>query len=111
MINNDFYYTESDLVFGLYLRAFCNGMDEALEPLRQEIIEIEQIVLNDSHTPVSMILCRLQKYLSLFGVFNSIISEVNTAIFICDLFSLARIGEFNLFPIYLRFIEFMKNLV
>ncbi|XP_043477016.1 gamma-tubulin complex component 4-like [Leptopilina heterotoma] len=71
-------YTESDLVFGLYLRAFCNGMDEALEPFRQEIIEMEQIVLNDSHTPVSMILCRLQKYLSLFCVFNSIISEIQS---------------------------------
>lgn len=51
-------------------------MDDALEPFREEIIDMEQIVLNDSHTPVSMILCRLQKYLSLFYVFNAIISEV-----------------------------------
>ena len=80
IISNSFdqysFHLESDAIYGLYLRAFCNGMDEALAPFREEIINMEQSVLNDSHTPVSMILSRLQKYLSLFSVFNAIISEV-----------------------------------
>ena len=61
---------------GLYLAALCDGMDKALEPFREDIVDIERIVLNDGHTPVSMILCRVQKYLSLFSVLNAIIGEV-----------------------------------
>ncbi|KAJ8673445.1 hypothetical protein QAD02_004707 [Eretmocerus hayati] len=61
---------------GLYLTALCDGMDKALEPFREDIVDMERIVLNDGYTPVSMILCRVQKYLSLFSVLNSIIREV-----------------------------------
>lgn len=52
-------------------------MDQALEPFRKEIVNLEDIVLRDSYTPLSLILCRIQKYICLFSVLNSIIREVN----------------------------------
>lgn len=52
-------------------------MDQALEPFRKEIVDLEDVVLRDSYTPLSLILCRIQKYICLFSVLNSIIKEVN----------------------------------
>ncbi|XP_015584908.1 gamma-tubulin complex component 4 [Cephus cinctus] len=63
---------------GLYLRALCNGMDQALEPFNQNIVDLEQIILNDAHTPLSLILCHVQKYIPLISVLNSIIREIIT---------------------------------
>lgn len=51
-------------------------MDQALEPFREEIIELENTVLNDRHTPLSLILCSIEKYICLFSVLHSIIREV-----------------------------------
>ena len=51
-------------------------MDQALEPFRKEIVDLEDVVLRDSYTPLSLILCRIQKYICLFSVLNSIIKEV-----------------------------------
>ncbi|XP_078039182.1 gamma-tubulin complex component 4 isoform X1 [Augochlora pura] len=78
---NTFDVTKSDeelqrLPQGLYLQALCEGMDQALEPFREEIVDLENIVLHDSYTPVSLILCRVQKYTGLFFVLNSIIREI-----------------------------------
>ncbi|XP_076235225.1 gamma-tubulin complex component 4 [Calliopsis andreniformis] len=63
---------------GLYLQALCEGMDQALEPFREEIVDLENTVLRDSYTPLSLILCRVQKYICLFSVLNSIIREIRT---------------------------------
>ncbi|XP_076165985.1 gamma-tubulin complex component 4 [Ptiloglossa arizonensis] len=63
---------------GLYLQALCEGMDQALEPFRKEIVDLENVVLHDSYTPLSLILCRVQKYICLFSVLNSIIKEIRT---------------------------------
>ena len=67
-----------DLPQGLYLQALCEGMDQALEPFREEIVDLENVVLHDSYTPLSFILCRVQKYICLFSVLNSIIREIRT---------------------------------
>ncbi|XP_043278604.1 gamma-tubulin complex component 4 isoform X2 [Venturia canescens] len=61
---------------GLYLRALCDGMDYSLATFREEIVELENIVLKDAYTPLTLILCRIEKYLSLFSVLNSIIREI-----------------------------------
>ncbi|KAL0105295.1 hypothetical protein PUN28_016741 [Cardiocondyla obscurior] len=63
---------------GLYIRALCDGMDQALEPFREEIIDLENIVLNNRHTPLSLILCSVEKYTCLFSVLHSIIREIHT---------------------------------
>ncbi|XP_017762035.1 PREDICTED: gamma-tubulin complex component 4-like [Eufriesea mexicana] len=65
-----------DMPHGLYLQALCEGMDQALEPFREEIVDLENIVLRDSYTPLSLILCRIQNYMCLFSVLNSIIKEI-----------------------------------
>ena len=69
------YFTES-VTPGLYIHALFDGMDQALEPFRKEIIELENTVLNDNHTPLSLILCSVEKYTCLFSVLHSIIREV-----------------------------------
>lgn len=66
-----------DVPRGLYLQALCEGIDQSLEPFRKEIVDLEDVVLHDSYTPLSLILCRIQKYICLFSVLNSIIREVN----------------------------------
>ncbi|XP_034192917.1 gamma-tubulin complex component 4 isoform X2 [Osmia lignaria lignaria] len=53
-------------------------MDQALEPFRDDIVDLENVVLHDSYTPLSLILCRVQKYVCLFSVLNSIIQEIRT---------------------------------
>ncbi|XP_012144940.2 gamma-tubulin complex component 4 isoform X2 [Megachile rotundata] len=53
-------------------------MDHALEPFRDDIVDLENVVLHDSYTPLSLILCRVQKYVCLFSVLNSIIQEIRT---------------------------------
>ncbi|XP_018300023.1 gamma-tubulin complex component 4 isoform X1 [Mycetomoellerius zeteki] len=63
---------------GLYIHALFDGMDQALEPFRKEIIELENTVLNDNHTPLSLILCSVEKYTCLFSVLHSIIREIRT---------------------------------
>jgi len=68
--------TEHIAPTGLYIRALCDGMDQALEPFREEIIELENTVLNDSYTPLALILCGIEKYTCLFSVLHSIIREV-----------------------------------
>lgn len=65
---------------GLYLQALCEGMDLALQPFREEIVDLEKLILCDSYIPLSSILCRVQKYVCLFSVLNSIIREVNREI-------------------------------
>jgi len=57
-------------------------MDQALEPFREEIIELENTVLNDSYTPLALILCGIEKYTCLFSVLHSIIREVIIYIYI-----------------------------
>lgn len=74
--NVQLFYSTEYVVPGLYIRALCDGMDQALEPFREEIIELENTVLNDHHTPLSLILCSIEKYTCLFSVLNSIIREV-----------------------------------
>ncbi|XP_012058261.1 PREDICTED: gamma-tubulin complex component 4 [Atta cephalotes] len=70
--------TKESVTPGLYMRALFDGMDQALEPFRKEIIELENTVLNDNHTPLSLILCSIEKYTCLFSVLHSIIREIRT---------------------------------
>jgi len=74
--NSTFLHSVGYIASGLYIRALCDGMDQALEPFREEIIELERTVLNDSHTPLSLILCNIEKYTCLFSLLHSIIREV-----------------------------------
>ncbi|KYM93518.1 Gamma-tubulin complex component 4, partial [Cyphomyrmex costatus] len=82
-IIRNFIYTSSKntkeyVTPGLYIRALLDGMDQALEPFRKEIIELETTVLNDNYTPLSLILCNIEKYTGLFSVLHSIIREIRT---------------------------------
>lgn len=81
MRNSTSLHSAEGVAPGLYIRALCDGMDQALEPFREEIIELERTVLNNSHTPLSLILCNVEKYTCLFSLLHSIIREVTIYFF------------------------------
>ncbi|XP_012272359.1 gamma-tubulin complex component 4 isoform X2 [Orussus abietinus] len=71
--------SESDcLRQGLYLQSLCDGMEEALKPFMDEIIDLERVILSDGHTPMTLVLCRIQRHVCLFSVLNAIIREIRT---------------------------------
>ncbi|XP_032684472.1 gamma-tubulin complex component 4 [Odontomachus brunneus] len=70
--------TKENITPGLYARALCDGMDQALEPFREEIVKLETTVLNNNYTPLSLILCSVENYTCLFSVLHSIIREIRT---------------------------------
>lgn len=55
-------------------------MEDALKPFRDDIVDLENIVLRDAHTPLTLILCRVEKYVCLFNVLNCIIREVGIGV-------------------------------
>ncbi|XP_074111363.1 gamma-tubulin complex component 4 [Cotesia typhae] len=63
---------------GLYLQALCNGMDQALEPFRTEIVELEKCIVKNAHTPATVILSRVENYKFLFNILNNIIRKIKT---------------------------------
>ncbi|XP_008555687.1 gamma-tubulin complex component 4 [Microplitis demolitor] len=63
---------------GLYLQALCNGMDQALAPFRDEIVELEKTILKNAHTPATAILSTVENYQFLFNILNSMIRKIKT---------------------------------
>lgn len=70
--------THDGLQEGLYLKAFCNGLDEVLDGYRDDIIQLEKAVLKDPQLPLTYVLSRVEKYTTLFDTFKSIIRVIET---------------------------------
>lgn len=51
---------------GIYLRAFCTGLDSMLQPYRQAILDLEQEFLGDPHLSISHVNYRLDQFQLLF---------------------------------------------
>uniref|UniRef100_A0AAV2LN93 Gamma-tubulin complex component n=1 Tax=Knipowitschia caucasica TaxID=637954 RepID=A0AAV2LN93_KNICA len=51
---------------GVYLRAFCTGLDSMLQPYRQALLELEQEFLADPHLTISHINYKLDQFQLLF---------------------------------------------
>lgn len=62
---------------GLYLKAFAMGIDNALSPYRDELVDIEDRVLADPHCSIIYLQTRVKPYEALFPVLNSLINQVN----------------------------------
>ncbi|XP_014671530.1 PREDICTED: gamma-tubulin complex component 4-like [Priapulus caudatus] len=61
---------------GLYLQAFCGGLDEVLEPYRCQLLELEKDFMSDPHLPVSHVQQALQQYYLLFPALHGVIMEI-----------------------------------
>ncbi|XP_034247180.1 gamma-tubulin complex component 4 [Thrips palmi] len=63
---------------GLYLQAFCYGIEEALVPYHKEIVQLESRFLSDPHCSLIYVLYRVTPYGTLFQALNTLIREVTT---------------------------------
>ncbi|MED6277949.1 Gamma-tubulin complex component 4 [Characodon lateralis] len=51
---------------GVYLRAFCTGLDSMLQPYRQALLDLEQEFLGDPHLTISHVTYKLDQFQLLF---------------------------------------------
>uniref|UniRef100_A0A8D3E480 Gamma-tubulin complex component n=1 Tax=Scophthalmus maximus TaxID=52904 RepID=A0A8D3E480_SCOMX len=51
---------------GIYLRAFCTGLDSTLQPYRQTLLDLEQEFLGDPHLTISHVNYKLDQFQLLF---------------------------------------------
>ncbi|EDV27073.1 uncharacterized protein TRIADDRAFT_23331 [Trichoplax adhaerens] len=79
----------NELRSGVYLSAFCVGLDNVLEPYRQAILVIEQEVLRDSHLPISYLQHQLEEYQMTFPVLAETLSYLSSGKYYgCRIFDL-----------------------
>ncbi|XP_071096786.1 gamma-tubulin complex component 4-like [Haliotis cracherodii] len=63
---------------GMYIKAFCHGLDEVLQDYRQLLLQLEQDIIADPHLPVSHLQCTLQPYQLLFPALSSVIEQIKS---------------------------------
>lgn len=61
---------------GVYLQAFCNGLNEVLVPYRDGIVKLEEKALEDPYLPLLTVVSKVEEYTKLFEVLNSMIKQV-----------------------------------
>lgn len=69
---------DDEIKHGLYLKVFCNGMDEVLEDYRNEIVDLENTILKDPQLPLTFVVSRIEKYITLFDALKSMIRVVKS---------------------------------
>lgn len=62
---------------GLYIQAFCEGLDEVLAPYRREIIKLEENVLIGPDVTLTYIFSRVDKYSLIFMLLTSLVKQVS----------------------------------
>ncbi|XP_066274429.1 gamma-tubulin complex component 4-like [Branchiostoma lanceolatum] len=67
----------SDL-HGLYLIAFCSGVERVLEPYRQALLTLEREILEDPQLTVFYVQTELMQYKLLFPAISSVIRQVES---------------------------------
>lgn len=63
--------------FGVYLQAFCCGLNEVLVPYRKDIADLEGMSLTDPYLPLLTVLSKVEEYSKLFEVLNYMIKQVS----------------------------------
>lgn len=62
---------------GLYLKAFCSGLDRVLDSYRQKLLSLEKEILADPHLPVSHLQYSLEEYQLLFPALSNLIQQLH----------------------------------
>uniref|UniRef100_A0A674I2S7 Gamma-tubulin complex component n=1 Tax=Terrapene triunguis TaxID=2587831 RepID=A0A674I2S7_9SAUR len=63
---------------GIYLRAFCTGLDSVLQPYRQALLDLEQEFLADPHLSISHINYSLDQFQLLFPSVMVVVEQIKT---------------------------------
>ncbi|CAH1962098.1 unnamed protein product [Acanthoscelides obtectus] len=61
---------------GMYITAFCNGIDKVLQDYRDEIVNLENTLLQNPQLPLLFILSSVERYRKLFEVLLSMINLI-----------------------------------
>uniref|UniRef100_A0A4W3HPF0 Gamma-tubulin complex component n=1 Tax=Callorhinchus milii TaxID=7868 RepID=A0A4W3HPF0_CALMI len=63
---------------GIYLRAFCTGLDSMLQPYRQALLDLEQEFLADPHLSVSHVNYSLDQFQLLFPSVMVVVEQIKS---------------------------------
>ncbi|XP_038605873.1 gamma-tubulin complex component 4 [Tachyglossus aculeatus] len=63
---------------GIYLRAFCTGLDSALQPYRQALLDLEQEFLADPHLTISHVNYSLDQFQLLFPSLMVVVEQIKS---------------------------------
>uniref|UniRef100_A0A8D0KKU6 Gamma-tubulin complex component n=1 Tax=Salvator merianae TaxID=96440 RepID=A0A8D0KKU6_SALMN len=63
---------------GLYLQAFCTGLDAVLRPYRQALLDLEQEFLADPHLTISHVNYALDQFQLLFPSLMAVVEQIRT---------------------------------
>lgn len=62
---------------GVYLQAFCNGLNEVLVPYHNDIVKLEEKALEDPYLSLLTVVSKVEEYTKLFEVLNSMIKQIS----------------------------------
>ncbi|XP_056269260.1 gamma-tubulin complex component 4 [Pseudoliparis swirei] len=63
---------------GIYLRAFCTGLDSILQPYRQALLDLEQEFLGDPHLTISHVNYKLDQFQLLFPSVMVVVESIRS---------------------------------
>ncbi|KAK9542243.1 hypothetical protein VZT92_000118 [Zoarces viviparus] len=63
---------------GIYLRAFCTGLDSSLQPYRQALLDLEQEFLGDPHLTISHVNYKLDQFQLLFPSVMVVVESIKS---------------------------------
>uniref|UniRef100_A0A8C5Q1H9 Gamma-tubulin complex component n=1 Tax=Leptobrachium leishanense TaxID=445787 RepID=A0A8C5Q1H9_9ANUR len=63
---------------GIYLRAFCRGLDSILQPYRQALLDLEQEFLADPHLSISHVNYSLDQFHILFPSLMIVVEQIKS---------------------------------
>ncbi|PSN56212.1 hypothetical protein C0J52_01399 [Blattella germanica] len=61
--------------FGIYLAAFCNGLQEVLVAYNSDLVEIEDEALRDPYLPLLTVINKVEEHAKVFEFLNSVIKQ------------------------------------
>uniref|UniRef100_A0A2K6GBZ4 Gamma-tubulin complex component n=1 Tax=Propithecus coquereli TaxID=379532 RepID=A0A2K6GBZ4_PROCO len=65
-------------LYGIYLRAFCTGLDSVLQPYRQALLDLEQEFLADPHLSISHVNYSLDQFQLLFPSVMVVVEQIKS---------------------------------
>ncbi|KAJ7388784.1 Gamma-tubulin complex component 4 [Desmophyllum pertusum] len=65
--------------FGLYIQAFCTGLDQVLDSYRKSLIDLESQILEDPKLPLTYIEHSLEQYQVLFPALWSVVEQIQAS--------------------------------
>ncbi|XP_022798723.1 gamma-tubulin complex component 4-like [Stylophora pistillata] len=65
--------------FGLYIQAFCTGLDQVLDSYRKSLIDLEKQILKDPKLPLTFIEHSLEQYQVLFPALWSVVEQIQAS--------------------------------